>query len=301
MIKNHYTLIKKRLYLFLLFQLVFLLMLSLPASVALAQTKASATESLGFTPQISIPDSEFAAGTEIKVGEFDAASGEMQSDLLGRYMLAIINYALAAVAILATVVLMGGGLLWLTSRGDSGQVSKAKGLIGGSITGLILLLCSWIILNTINPKLTEFQSIDTKVVEPENYQIMTCCHPTNGPTYVKIETKDGKKIALGGVNKGKEIKCKSDTPECTNDNVCAAYNSDNGKNGYKCVPDNFCCSCISVSGSTGGGGAGSNCIRNVSLENCTKSCENSAMSIYPSNYVCGNIPYVSGSSCVAPK
>ncbi len=240
MIKNHYTLIKKRLYLFLLFQLVFLLMLSLPASVALAQTKASATESLGFTPQISIPDSEFAAGTEIKVGEFDAASGEMQSDLLGRYMLAIINYALAAVAILATVVLMGGGLLWLTSRGDSGQVSKAKGLIGGSITGLILLLCSWIILNTINPKLTEFQSINTKVIDTENYQIMTCCHPTSGEINYTVMDSDGKKVFVSGDNKGKEASCPTDTSQCSGGDICLIYGASDL---YSCAPDNVCCQC----------------------------------------------------------
>jgi hypothetical protein len=39
---------------------------------------------------------------------------KMESDLLARYIIAIFNYALAIDAILATIVLMGAGIVWLT-------------------------------------------------------------------------------------------------------------------------------------------------------------------------------------------
>lgn len=175
MIKGCQTLLKTFSVIFLV-QLVFsafLLLSPLPVS---AQSTSQQKESIEFKPQVSIPGSEFSSGASVPVGTYNSATGKMESDLLGRYMLSIINYGLAAVAIVATVVLMGGGLLWLTSRGDSGQIGKAKGLIGGSLTGMILLLCSWIILNTINPELTEFQSIDATVIKPTNI----CCHPTSG-------------------------------------------------------------------------------------------------------------------------
>jgi len=50
-------------------------------------------------------------------------------------------------------------LLWLTSGGDSGKVSKAKGLIAGSITGLIILFSAYMILYEVNPELTVLKPI----------------------------------------------------------------------------------------------------------------------------------------------
>ena len=240
MIKNRRLLFKQFLALFFFTQILIFSFSIISCPSASAQSESQLTESLNFKPQVSIPLSEFTAKQEVSVGKVNENTGKMESDLLGRYMLAIVNYALAAVAILATVVLMGGGLLWLTSRGDSSQVGKAKGLIGGSLTGMILLLCSWIILNTINPKLTEFQSIDTQVVDPTNYQIMTCCHPTNGEVVYKISESKGKKVIASGEYKGEEAKCPSGASQCSDNNICVAY----GKNDmYFCAPDNICCQC----------------------------------------------------------
>ncbi|MHB8904468.1 MAG: pilin, partial [Patescibacteria group bacterium] len=122
--------------------------------------------SLNFTPEISIPGSSFN-GSSIKVGYYSEETtngvtvGKMNSDLLSKYVQAIYNYGLAIIAILAAIVLMGGGLLWLTSGGDSSQVNKAKEMIIGSITGLIILFCAWIILNTVNPELLKLRPIET--------------------------------------------------------------------------------------------------------------------------------------------
>lgn len=304
MIKGHQKLLKTVSAIFLI-QLIFSAFLFLSSSPVLAQTptqnESELTNSINFKPQISIPNSEFNSGVSVPVGTYNSATGKMESDLLGRYLLSIINYALAAVAIVATVVLMGGGLLWLTSRGDSGQISKAKGLIGGSLTGMMLLLCSWIILNTINPELTKFQSIDTKLLKTKAYNVLSCCHPEKGLIETRIEIKDGNKIALEGEHKGKSIKCNEGAPECSNGSVCARYNSDNGKKPYSCVQDSFCCSCISVSGGTGGAAASSNCTKNMSLDKCELFCEDKAMTIYPSNYICGRVTGLAGNTCVAPK
>ena len=68
---------------------------------------ATKIQSLNFTPQISIPNSEFN-GTAIKAGNFDEGSGKMNSDLLARYIKAFYNYGLTIAGILATLVLMGG-------------------------------------------------------------------------------------------------------------------------------------------------------------------------------------------------
>ena len=225
---------------FFLVQIVFASLVFVLPLTASAQTKAQKAESLDFIPQISIPGSEFEAGQAVPIGSFDTASGELQSDLLARYILAIFNYALAVVGILAAVVLMGGGIMWLTSSGDSGKITKAKQLMGGALTGMILLACSWIILNTINPELTQLQSIDTKVVDTAKIKNLVCCHPTQGATITKYHEVKGKKIALEGKYKGTAINCIATVPQCADGEICTFYEQDNR---MACAPNNVCCQC----------------------------------------------------------
>lgn len=77
-------------------------------------TKVSAADpvSLEFKPQIKIPGSSLDADS-IKISVYDSATGEMNSDLLARYISAFYNYGLAIAGILAAIVLMAGGVLCL--------------------------------------------------------------------------------------------------------------------------------------------------------------------------------------------
>ncbi len=109
---------------------------------------------LEFTPQVPIPG---MSSGPTPVGS--ESGGRTSSDLLARYIQAIYNYGLSLGGILAAVVLMGGGVLWLTSGGSENRVSQAKNIIAGSVTGLILLFGSWMLLNTINPELLQLRSI----------------------------------------------------------------------------------------------------------------------------------------------
>jgi len=69
---------------------------------------------------------------------------------------------------------MGGGVLWLTSGGDSGKVGQAKELISGSLIGTVILFSSWIILNTINPDLLKMKVITTQVIRPQVLTNIDC-------------------------------------------------------------------------------------------------------------------------------
>lgn len=78
---------------------------------------------------------------------------------IGKYIKAIYNYGLGIAGILAALVLMAGGVLWLVSRGDASRITQAKELIIGSVTGLIILTGSYVLLIQINPDLVNFKSI----------------------------------------------------------------------------------------------------------------------------------------------
>ncbi len=58
----------------------------------------------------------------------------------------------------AFISLVIAGFQYLTSVGDSGKMSEAISRIQSAFFGLILLLSSWLVLNTINPELTTLKT-----------------------------------------------------------------------------------------------------------------------------------------------
>jgi hypothetical protein len=78
---------------------------------------------------------------------------------LGEYIKGIYNYAFAIAGILAALILMAGGLIWLISGGDASRITQAKELIIGSVTGTIILATSYLILVQVNSDLVNLQPI----------------------------------------------------------------------------------------------------------------------------------------------
>ncbi|MDD5290509.1 MAG: pilin [Patescibacteria group bacterium] len=83
---------------------------------------------------------------------------------IGEYIGGIYNYAIGIVGILAAVVLMFGGVIWLTAGGSPDKVNEAKAWIGASLSGLVLALCSYMILYQINPDLVKLNPLKVNVV-----------------------------------------------------------------------------------------------------------------------------------------
>lgn len=63
------------------------------------------------------------------------------------------NYAIVFVGIIVFLIFIWAGFLWLTSGANPGNLSTAKGMMTNAILGAILLISSFVILNTINPGL----------------------------------------------------------------------------------------------------------------------------------------------------
>jgi len=104
-----------------------------------------------FTPQVELPGFNFDKN--------DSSTGN-----IANLIKAIYNYAIGIVGILAAVVLMVGGVLWIMAGGNATQIGEAKAWIGAALTGLVLALTSYLILNTVNPALVNLQTTDiTKI------------------------------------------------------------------------------------------------------------------------------------------
>lgn len=71
------------------------------------------------------------------------------------------NFIVSLAGIIVFGSLVFAGFQYLTSAGDSGKMSQAKSRINSAFLGLLFIFVSFIILNTINPQLTTFPSLNT--------------------------------------------------------------------------------------------------------------------------------------------
>lgn len=106
--------------------------------------------------QISLPTIELST---LECHNTDDGGFSCSVPWIAEYITGIYDYGLSIGGILAAIILMAGGVLWLVSGGDASKVSKAKSLIFSSITGLIILFSSYVILYEINPELTKTKNI----------------------------------------------------------------------------------------------------------------------------------------------
>lgn len=134
---------------------------------------AQAADVLEFKPQVPIPGMSASEPAGAVVGN------KVVSTLLPRYIDTFYNYGLSIAGLLAAVMLMAGGTLWLVSGGDSGKVGQAKDIISGSLIGLIILFSAYLILNTINPELLKMKPISMSgigtVAETAESERFGCC------------------------------------------------------------------------------------------------------------------------------
>ncbi|MCK5475580.1 MAG: hypothetical protein KAI71_03300 [Candidatus Pacebacteria bacterium] len=70
---------------------------------------------------------------------------------LSTYLIGIYNFLLSIVGIVAVMMLILGGMRYITSAGNSAAAADAKDIITNAIVGLLLALLTWVFIATINP------------------------------------------------------------------------------------------------------------------------------------------------------
>ena len=86
--------------------------------------------------------------TKLAVGETVNTVGENTEDLTTS-VTAIINGIIAALGIVCVVVIIIGGVNYMTSSGDSGKVKKAKDTILYGCIGLVICVLAFAIVNFV--------------------------------------------------------------------------------------------------------------------------------------------------------
>jgi len=127
----------------------------LVASFATLLVSVSAVSVYAQTVTANIP----IVNLEVPIGETAQVSG------LAQYIQIFYRFTVAATAIIAASMIMFAGVSWLTAAGSSQKIGEAKERITAAISGLVLAMLSYAILNTINPQLISLQT--PSIVVPE--------------------------------------------------------------------------------------------------------------------------------------
>ncbi len=109
---------------------------------------------LGILTLFLFSDFSFATELEIEYPTFGDAQTPMSTKTwLPDYIKYIFNFSLILAGIIAFGSLAYGGFCYLIATGNPTAIREGKDQILASILGLIIILCSFLILNTINPQL----------------------------------------------------------------------------------------------------------------------------------------------------
>lgn len=75
------------------------------------------------------------------------------------YLAAIYKLIIIIAVILAFLVIVAAGYLWITAAGSAERVKSAQKMIGNAVIGIILAIVSYTILQLINPKIASLPTI----------------------------------------------------------------------------------------------------------------------------------------------
>lgn len=130
------------------------------SNITLSQTEAAEGFVAGESPCVGETEAQLKWGKCLAGGVAKTSigiGGVTQFKHIGEYIKTVYNYLLGIASIVAVVMILIAGTQWIVSAGSSETISQAKKRISGALIGLVLAWSSYLILNTINPWLTNFR------------------------------------------------------------------------------------------------------------------------------------------------
>ncbi len=144
--------------------------MTLTGSVALIQSwinKSMKTKTLLLSTFIILLLILFFADTSSVLSETYGVTQSAQGDLPEK-MKDTIGFLVMGVGLVIFASLVYGGFLWMTSEGEPLKIQKSKNQIISSFVGLLIILSSYVLLNSINPKLVILEVRDIREVDDMN-------------------------------------------------------------------------------------------------------------------------------------
>lgn len=87
-----------------------------------------------------------------EAGEIGLGRGDLKDTIN-----AIIRVILSFLGILAVIIILWGGFIWMTAAGDDGKTEKARKLIIAGVVGIVIILAAYsiayFVINTVNTEI----------------------------------------------------------------------------------------------------------------------------------------------------
>lgn len=127
-------------------------------------------------PVLSVSIPGFGKFSEIKC---DEKNTDCSIPWIGEYIKAIFEYSIKIIGLLAVIVIMIGGIIWLMTGGNKEKVSQAMNFIKGGVLGLTIALCSYALLFILNPNLVILRSINIQYQKNEDLDFLETSDPVD--------------------------------------------------------------------------------------------------------------------------
>jgi len=101
---------------------------------------------LGVLSLLAVPVIVGAAGDVPKIGDLTDTLGEATlTDLIKSILQVILGF----LGVIAVLIILWGGFIWMTAAGDDDKVSKAKQMIYSGIIGLVIIFAAYAIASFV--------------------------------------------------------------------------------------------------------------------------------------------------------
>ncbi len=107
-----------------------------------------------YNASVGIPGSDFGPDK----------SSMIDGSAIGRFIAAFYKFAWPIAGVMAIVIILAAGLIRIVAGGDTSRVEMSKEMMWAGMTGLGIVLCAWVLLNTISPDLVKFKDLDIKKI-----------------------------------------------------------------------------------------------------------------------------------------
>ncbi len=121
-------------------------------------------------------------------------------------------FSIGASILIAVMMMMIGGVIWLTSAGNPGRISTAKEYIINALIGVVLLLGAYTIIQAVNPKLVNLEDPNLPPIPSTG----ACLYNSEGKPRCKTDIEAYCIDTLNGQYKPKA--------SCSDKSLCKKYN-----------------------------------------------------------------------------
>ena len=109
------------------------------------QKFAKAALIAGSLAALALPVATHAQATSFSIESIGSQLGLGTADLK-QTVLNIVQLVLGLMTLIAVVLIIYGGFVWLTSAGNEDNIDKAKKIISAAAIGLVIILLAWAIV-----------------------------------------------------------------------------------------------------------------------------------------------------------